>query len=487
VTDPNPLFRISVYDKNRAYLFPIGNPTALEATVRFNDVGTLSMTVPLTHERVTALMEDGVRLRVLYRGEHLISGPITADELDTDGKKGTYRITVEDDFRVLKDILGWQAPANTIDNQSTAEYRKYTGNAEGIVKVAVTENGVNRLGISGLTVATNLSRGTSVPGGLSYRMHPLADLMFPAVETAGLGVTVRQDAATPNANLVLDVFTPTTFDKPLSIRGGTLKQVTMTRTRPTASRVVIGGSGEAKERSFRVVTDTARETTYGMKAERFVDDRQSGSDYTSALKDTSDAKFELDFETDNKNKAAKELTAAQNAKAHADLMLQLAQDGGNATRISSAQSVVNARAADVTAATTANTAAINSYNTALSAYNARKAISDAALAAYQAGMDDTGTKALTEAGPTNGVSITLAGSGIFQYGPGGFHVGDKVPIRITDTITVTEVIRECTLKWVSPTHASVDPSVGELTNRPERKTANLFKALARGLRNQETR
>lgn len=482
-----PLFRISVYDKNRVYQFPIGNPTSLEVTVRFNDVGTLSMVVPLAHERVPALMADGTRLRVLYRGEHLISGPVTADEVDTDGKSGTYRITVEDDFRVLKDILGWQVPGNPISNQTTAEYRKYTGNAEGIVKVAVTENGVTRLGISGLTVAPNLARGTSVPGGLSYRMHPLADLMFPAVETAGLGVTVRQDETTPNANLVLDVFTPTTFDKPLSIRGGTLKQVTMTRTRPTASRIVVGGTGEAKERDFRTVTDTSRETLYGMKAERFADDRQSGSDYKSALKDTSDAKFELDFETDNKTKTGKELTAAQNAKANADLILQLAQDGGNATRISSAQSVVNARAADVTAATTANNTAIASYNTALSAYNARKAVSDAALAAYQAGMDDTGTKALTDSGPTNGVSITLAGSGIFQYGPGGFHVGDKVPIKVTDEITITEVIRECTLKWVSPEHASVDPAVGELTNRPERKTANLFKSLARGLRNQETR
>jgi hypothetical protein len=102
-------------------------------------------------------------------------------------------------------------------------------------------------------------------------------------------------------------------------------------------------------------------------------------------------------------------------------------------------------------------------------------------------MDDGGSKALTEQGPKNGVSITLAGAGIFQYGPGGFHVGDRVPVEVTDGVVVTEVIRECTLKWVSPTYASVEPAVGELTNQPERVTAKRIAALARGQRDQERR
>jgi hypothetical protein len=473
-----------VYDKNRVYQCPIGNPTALEATVRFNDVGTLSMTVPLAHERVPALMADGARLRVLYRGEHLISGPVTADELDTDGKSGTYRITVQDDFRLLKEILGWQAPGNTIANQGTAEYRKYTGNAEGIVKVAVTENGVNRLGIAGLTVATNLARGGTVPGGISYRMHPLADLLFPAMEAAGLGVTIQQNTT---GNLVLDVYEPTLFDKPLSIKGSTLKQVTMTRTRPTASRAVVGGSGEGKARYFRQVTDTARETQYGMKAEVFVDDRQAGSDYLGLVKDVADANADLKEATGDLKIAENALDAANIAFENADQAYDTAQATGNSSLISSATSRRTSAQGKVTSRLADYNAAVTEKSSKQTAYNTLNTQLPAALTAYQATMDDSGTKALTENGPTNGVSITLAGSGIFQYGPGGFHVGDRVPIKVTDDITVTEVIRECTLKWVSPEHASVDPAVGEMTNRPERKTANLFKSLARGLRNQETR
>jgi hypothetical protein len=156
----------------------------------------------------------------------------------------------------------------------------------------------------------------------------------------------------------------------------------MTRTRAITSRVVVGGKGEGTARKFRPVIDAARETQYGMIAEKFRDSRDDDTD---------------------------------------------------------------------------------------------------------AVLDARGQEALTEDGPKNGVSITLAGSGIFRYGPGGFHVGDRVPIKVTDDITITEVIREATLKWVSPTYASVDPAIGAITNQPERITAQRIAALSQRQRNQETR
>ena len=371
-------FRISVYDKDRAFVCPIGNPSSLTATIRHNDVSTLTMSLPLGHSRMGALAADGARLKVSFRGEHLISGPITADALETNGAKGIYTVSVEDDFRVLKEIAGFPVPGSAISAQNTAEYRTYTGNAETILKTAVTENGVTRLGVPGLTVATNLNRGLTVPGGVPLRMHPLFDQLFPALTDAGLGVTVRQVGAT----LVLDVYEPQTHSHALSVMGNTLKQVTMTRTRPTASRVIIGGQGEGTARKFLTLTDAARETQYGMKAETFRDARDDNTD-----------------------------------------------------------AVMYAR----------------------------------------------GQETLTDKGPQNGLAITLAGSGIFRYGPGGFHVGDRVPIKVTDTITIPEVIRETTLEWKSKDYALASPVLGELTNLPERKTANLFRALAKGQRDQERR
>lgn len=379
-------FRISVYNKDRVFQCQIGNPSSLETTVRHNLVSTLTMTVPLDHARVGKLMEDGARLRVSFKGEFLLSGPIVADELSTDGKTGTYKVTVEDDSRILREVLGWPAPSAPVNDQGYREYKTYTGDAETILKTVVTENAVNRLAIPGLVVAPNLNRGATIPGGVAFRMHPLADRLFPAVENAGLGVSVQQQGS----SLVLDVYEPVTHPRTLSAAGRTLRQVTMSRTRPVASRVVTGGPGEGTARMFRTHTDEPREALYGMRAEVF--------------KDARDAQDDVDT-------------------------------GASAVAI----------------------------------------------------MDARSFEALAEAGPRNGVSLTLAGSGIFKYGPGGFHVGDRVPVKVTDEITITEVIRECTLKWVSSGYAATTPVIGELNDQPERVTAQRIAALARRQRNQETR
>lgn len=478
-----PVFRIEVYDKNRVYKCQIGNPSELEATIRHNLVSTLRMTVPLDHTRVPELMADGARLKVSFKGEHLISGPVTTDELETNGVSGLYSVSVEDDSRILREILGWPVPTAAIGSQGTAEFRTYTGNAETIIKTVVTENGVTRMGVPGLTVATNLNRGAVVPGGVAFRFHPLADLLFPAVEDAGLGVTVKQ----VGTSLVLDVYEPVTFPRTLSVKGRTLQQVSMTRTRPTASRAVVGGSGEGKARYFRQLTDATRETTYGMKAETFVDDRQAGSDYLALVKDVADANQDLKEANVELKEADRALDAANVAFENADQAYDTAQASGNSslittatTRRTSAQGKVTSRLADYNAA-------LSDRNTKQTTYNTLNGQLAASLTAYQAAMDESGTKALTEAGSKNGVSLTLAGTGIFQYGPGGFHVGDRVPVRVADGVVVTEVIRECTLKWVSPTYASVEPVAGELTNQPERTTAQRMAKLAKGLRNQEAR
>ncbi|AXH44399.1 minor tail protein [Arthrobacter phage Kumotta] len=370
------LFRIGVYDKNRLFRCQIGSPSALSATVRHGLTSTLTMTAPTSHERFGELMADGARLKVSFKGKHLISGPIVADEGETDGVTGFATFTVEDDFRILRKILGWQVPGSPISDQSAAEYRTYTGDAETIIKTAVTENGVNRLAIPGLVVAPNLHRGAVVPGGVPFRMHSLMDKMFPALEQAGIGVTVQQ----VGSDLVLDVYEPRVFGKKLSAAGRTLKKTKWNRTRPESSRVVIGGQGEGTARKFRVVTDPARESQYGMVAETFRDARDDNTDSV---------------------------------------------------------------------------------------------------------MDARGQETLTDDGPKNGLSLELAGTGIFQYGPDGFEVGDQVPVDIGNGQIITETIREAKITWVSEDYASVEPSIGELTNQPARIIAQRLAALGKGQRNQE--
>ena len=476
-------FRIMVYNGDRVFQCQIGNPSKLEITVRHNLKGTMTMVLPLSHKRASKLLAEKARVKVMFRGEHLISGPVTNTELSTDGAQGTLTVTVEDDFRVLAEVLGWQVPGAAISSQGTAEYKVYKGNAETVLKNWVTDNAVNRLAVAGVTVATNLNRGAIVPAGVPFRMHPGMDQLLPSVENAGLGISVKQTGA----DLVLDVYEPSVYPRSLSVKGRTLKSVTMTRSRPKASRAVVGGAGVGRDRYFRVVIDTAREALYGFCGEVFVDAASTGSDYVKLVKDVADANKDLKDANNELTKADNALDAANMVYENADQAYDTAQATGNSSLISSAtsrrttaQNKVNTRLADYNAA-------LSDRNTKQTTYNTLNGQLPAALADYQAAMDEEGNKALVENGTTNGVSITLAESGIFRYGPGGFHVGDKVPVKVTDDITVTEVIRECTIQWVSPEYAAVTPQVGDLTNQPERITAKRLQALARGQRNQEKR
>jgi len=380
------VFRIGVYNGAREFRCQIGNPTELRATIRDNMVSTLWLTVPLDHPRIDELLADDARLKVDFKGEHLISGPVTEWEGETDGVSGYLTVAVEDDSRMLREILGFPVPGALVGGQGAAEYRTYTGDAETIIKTAVTENGVNRMQIPGLTVAPNLNRGAVVPSGIPFRMHPLADKLFPAATDAGLSVTVEQQGT----SLVLDVREPVTHPRSLSVAGRTLKSARWTRTRPKASCVITGGPGEGVERNFRYLVDQPREAQYAMRAEVFQDARDAKDDPEEGL-----------------------------------------------------------------------------------------------VAAVI--MDDRGREALAENGPKSGVEIQLADSGIFQYGPGGFRVGDRIPINLGNGVTVTEVLRECTLEWVSPTYAKVEPQVGEIVNQPDAVLRKQVAALARSKRDQERR
>lgn len=373
------IFRIAVYDKNRQFRCQIGNPSALAGTIRHNMVSSLDLTVPLAHENIGELFADGARVKVLFRKRHLFSGDIISEDGESNGVKGSVTFNAEGDLAVLKDILGWPVPATAISDQSASEYRTYTGNAETIVKTAVAENGVARMGIPGLVVAPNLNRGAVIPGGVPLRMHPLFDQLFPAVENAGLGVTVQQ----VGSDLVLDVYEAEPYPRTLRVKGRTLKSVKWNRRRPTASRVVIGGQGEGVARKFRQLIDAPREAQYGMRRETFRDARDDNTD-----------------------------------------------------------SVLDAR----------------------------------------------GRETLDEAGPKNGLSLDLVGTGIFQYGgPGGFREGMRVPVEVAPGVTVTETIREVNFKWVSKDYAQITPMIGEIINQPARTFAQRIAALHKGLRNQERR
>lgn len=268
------MFKITLHDKDRQFTGQIGNPRSLTVTPRlFPLIGSAVMVVGLDHPKADQLMADGARVVFKLHDRVELSGPIDEYEIDTD--TDSLKVTVLDDAQLLRGILGWQVPTDPAEtgnlSQGTREYINYVGNAETLVKGVVQANGINRLGIPGLVVAPNLNRGSTVPGGASFRMHPLPDRLFPALAMAGIGVTLKQIGT----DLVFDVFEPRVYPRTLSVEGRTLKRAVWTHKRPSASRVVVGGPGEAKFRRYRGLVDSALEAKYGFVGEAFRDARDA--------------------------------------------------------------------------------------------------------------------------------------------------------------------------------------------------------------------
>lgn len=261
--------RVTIYNKDLAFLGQVGAPHQLLVTPRvYPLIGTAVFTIPLSSPQVANVTLKGARVVIeADDGEFLMSGPVNNTDLDTDTEE--LAVTVVDDSVILGSILGWPVPSQPITNQGGAEYRNYSGPAETVVKNVVRENGVTRLAIPNFTVAADKGRGSTIPGGTTYRMHPIPDRVYPGLDLAGIGLQVRQ----LNGKIVMDTYVPRVYPTVLSKEGRTLKRASHTRTRPLASRVVIGGPGEGKARRFRFRTDAAREAEWGFLGETYRDAR----------------------------------------------------------------------------------------------------------------------------------------------------------------------------------------------------------------------
>lgn len=262
-------FTIKVYDKNLNFKGFIGDPISFVITPRYNQTGTAALEVEIDHRLAPDLLADGARLVVYLRGAFLMSGKIHRRRAEGPLIDSTLTLYIKDDFRKLHEILGYPVPTAALTAQ-TSEYATYTGNAETIVKNIATANMVTRLGMN-ITVATNQNRGAIVPDGVKLRFHPLYEQLFPAIEQAGLGVTIRQTGS----SLVLDVYQPGTFARTLDEESGVIASWSWEDEDPGATHVVAGGQGDGIARVFRDARDTTLEAAHKDVLELFRDARDA--------------------------------------------------------------------------------------------------------------------------------------------------------------------------------------------------------------------
>lgn len=261
-------FEVRVYERD---LTPVGwanAPVWLAATPRHNLQPTGAIAFSAADEKIAALNVPGRRVVVRYRGEHAVGGPVRLRTAAGSGRDRLVTFQITDDWWLLTRLLAWQVPGSAITAQSSAEYHVVTGPAETVVKTLIGA-AVARVGSAlgaPITIATDEGRGDTIT--VKARMDRPADVLFPLVDQAGIGVTVRQGSA----SLVVDCYEPSTWPLDLSEAGGTLAEGTWSLQPPEVTRVVLGAGGDGTARAFRRLVNTAAEAIWDV-VEDFIDAR----------------------------------------------------------------------------------------------------------------------------------------------------------------------------------------------------------------------
>ena len=404
MTQPVSPFKITVYNKSFVRKGFVSTPNTLRCIPRFNLKGTASFSLGLDHPVLGDLIEAGSRVTIDYNGKQVMSGLVEARSINGPSISGSATFLVEDDFRIVSNVLGWPVPTSPITNQTAAERHVLTGPAETVLKQLFQLNAINRLGAN-YVVAPDLGRGDTIT--VELRMESLYDKVITAVEEAGLGVTVQQ----VNGQLVLDVFEPVTYPLTLSEASGVVQDWSWTNNAPKVTDVVVGGREEKQLREFRKFSDNAAASLWGLRSETFVDARDVGSALNEWYGDM---------------KTAQEQTPP-------------------------------------------DTAAIDALNASYAGIRAE----------YENLIAKRGAEALAEGSEKTGIRMVLSETESFRYGD-DVTVGGKVSMLVGPQLAITDTLREAELTWSFESGVTATPSVGEITDNPDR-------VFAKALRNSATR
>lgn len=302
-------FRIDIYDRDMNWQAPLGALKKVEGTIRANAISDMTLTVAASHKRAGLLAEPGARVRVKFRGEYLISGPLRQRAGAGPGVTGDLVFSVQSDWRILHNFLGYVNPAERVTSgpllrqgEESAYYSIGRKPAEAVLKDAVRKNIVERRGF-GLTVAPDLGRGKVMEA--SFRMHPLYDRLFPAVQDAGLVVTVEQG----DDGLVLDCYEPKPYPNILTEDSRVIRKWSFNGSAPEATSGALGAQGQGEQREFLAFRDPAREALWGDVIEVFKDARDTSDGNTHAQRMAS-----VLLETSGKSSLTVELAESGNFK-----------------------------------------------------------------------------------------------------------------------------------------------------------------------------
>lgn len=261
---------LEVYNKNFVYQGMVSRPQAASFTARHNAVGVGAFTLDSDDDAVEALVEPGARIVCRYRHNpdnpgapmHLLGGPVSEVNLGGALAAPTRTFTVTDDWNVLNGIILRPVPGSGLGSQGDEDtYYTATGPAETVVKTLVSANLAT---VPNLTVAATHGWGSTIT--VQARMNKLTDKIFPALDFAGVGISVRQ----VGSGLVLDAYNPTVHTIPLTVASGIVTKGEGSLLRPTVSRVLVRG-GHDETTVFQAYTNSALEAQWGFCGWEFLE------------------------------------------------------------------------------------------------------------------------------------------------------------------------------------------------------------------------
>lgn len=250
ITDPN----------LRVISNPITSWTNIDCLIKLNEVGSASFTAPADPDLVDLVETPGNRVCLIRDGAVVCSGPIeqTTYSWDASSSGSTEPGELTCSWADNLAYLGWRVtypdPVHEINAQATNYWAAPANqSAEITMRQLVNSNAgagaIARRQIPKLILSPVNNVGTTIPVAVQTRLEVLTDILRTLAYAGGnLGFRIN-DTFT---NLVFEVYRPTDRSKQVvfSKRLRNLTNLQINPQAPTATAVLIGGSGTGSGRAF---------------------------------------------------------------------------------------------------------------------------------------------------------------------------------------------------------------------------------------------
>jgi ribose 1,5-bisphosphokinase PhnN len=269
------MYNLFIRDSNFNRIGEITDFKKLDLIPRFNAVGAFALDIPANCQAARELIKDKAGIIVKKDGITVFSGTVTGRKRSFDSSMDTMTLSGKDDIAFLANRLVYPVPSGAF---SSSDYDIRTGNAETIIKQYVDVNAGPSAPITDrrvLSLEVDNGKGSIVTG--RARFHNLLEFLSSlALSGGGLGFRVIQ----VDNVLEFQVYQPSdktrsAFFSPLL---GNLSAFDYSNDNPEANMVIVGGSGEGKDRIITWKQDNSSIVKYG-RIESFVDKRDT-SDVT---------------------------------------------------------------------------------------------------------------------------------------------------------------------------------------------------------------